>query len=534
MVRNLKARVEKHPEYGVPRRIFDIESKPSREAPARIAQRFLKRIAPSLGMRPDLSQLRFDKVKESILGTHVFYQQIHDGRPVSGAWIKIDIDKDGRVFNVLNTLIPNRLLGKAKTSRSGKGEAGPLLKKSRARRLALESVGGSPPSAKILEQELVSYPHENVPVPAWKVIVRTTRPAREWRIYLDAATGEILQKIDQLKRLNGTGLVFDPNPVVVLDDTTLREHSLIPDSAYSRVTLPDLEPGGRLDGPFVSTRNTPRRVKSPAGRFLYRRKNCGFKEVMAYFHIDRIQRYIQELGFGNVMSHPIAVNVGGRTDEDNSYYSPGTRAITFGRGGVDDAEDAEIILHEYGHAVQDDIVPGFGMSEQAGAMGEGFGDYLAGSFFFDWKSARLKPCIASWDAVAYSRADPPNLRRLDSTKKFPEDFEGEVHCDGEIWSACLWELRAQLGRRVADRLAIAHHFELSRSASFEDGANAIITADKVLYRGRNEKAIRGIFVRRGVLRDPKRGSRRAGARFELFGSRGQSAGASFAGQRQRG
>ena len=51
--------------------------------------------------------------------------------------------------------------------------------------------------------------------------------------------------------------------------------------------------------------------------------------------------------------------------------------ITFGKGGVDDAEDAEVIVHEYGHSVQDDQVPGFGPRLEAGSIGEAFGDYLA-------------------------------------------------------------------------------------------------------------------------------------------------------------
>ena len=46
--------------------------------------------------------------------------------------------------------------------------------------------------------------------------------------------------------------------------------------------------------------------------------------------------------------------------DDNSFYSPATRRIKYGSGGVDDAEDADVILHEYGHAMQDDQVRGFG------------------------------------------------------------------------------------------------------------------------------------------------------------------------------
>ena len=33
---------------------------------------------------------------------------------------------------------------------------------------------------------------------------------------------------------------------------------------------------------------------------------------MVYYHIDRVQRYIQGLGFNNVLNHPIEVNIDGR------------------------------------------------------------------------------------------------------------------------------------------------------------------------------------------------------------------------------
>ena len=109
---------------------------------------------------------------------------------------------------------------------------------------------------------------------------------------------------------------------------------------------------------------------------------------------------------------------------------------------------------------------------------------------------------------------PPNLRRVDSTKLYPKDIVGEVHDDGEIWSACLWELRGALGRRAADKLIIAHHLLLDRMATFEDAANALITTDKTLNQGRYENVIRDIFIRRGII--PKN-NKRAGARFEDLG-----------------
>src|SRR5262249_26309964 len=59
----LKAKVENHPSYGVPRRIYDIESRASKAKPEKIARDLLRRIAPSLGIRRDLSQLKLDQVK---------------------------------------------------------------------------------------------------------------------------------------------------------------------------------------------------------------------------------------------------------------------------------------------------------------------------------------------------------------------------------------------------------------------------------------------------------------------------------------
>lgn len=202
------------------------------------------------------------------------------------------------------------------------------------------------------------------------------------------------------------------------------------------------------------------------------------------------------------------------TTQDNSFYSPVTKSLTFGTGGVDDAEDAEIILHEYGHAIQDDQVNHFGSTNEGGAMGEGFGDYLAASFFADRKPERLRPCVGNWDAVSYSGDEPPSLRRVDGTKKYPRDVHGEVHDDGEIWSACLWEIRAAIGGRSADKLIIAHHFLLGPRSSFEDGANALLTTDQQLNEGRNADVIRDVFVRRGILPNPRRKNMRAGVRHD--------------------
>ena len=79
-------------------------------------------------------------------------------------------------------------------------------------------------------------------------------------------------------------------------------------------------------------------------------------------------------------------------------------------------------MHEYGHSVQDDQVPGFGSTEEAGSIGEAFGDYLAVSVGL-WASAQNgwavqtpPACVADWDSVSYTSTVPHCLRRVDGNK----------------------------------------------------------------------------------------------------------------------
>ena len=524
-MKNLKAKVEKHAERNVPRRIYDIQSKASKEKAEDIAASALKKIAADLKIKDDLSQLKFEQVKESMLGKHVLYQQQFQGKPISGAWVRVDIDNEGKIYNIQNDLVPEPILKKTenlqakKAASSDPASTASQLTADEAKKLAIDAIQPSETLPEdVYETELVYYPQNNIPTLAWKIIVKTTKPDAEWKMYFDAGTGTILSKVNLLKYLDGKGKVFDPNPVVVLNDTTLSDTSQIPDSAYKEVILKDLENTGMLDGPFVNTSTTLNRVKRTDMKFLFKREDRAFKEVMAYFHIDSAQRYIQSLGFKDVLNKPIAVNIDGTT-QDNSFYSKLTQSLTFGTGNIDDAEDAEIIMHEYGHAIQDNQVKGFGANGEAAAMGEGFGDYFAASFFSDKKSAKFKPTLANWDGIVNSGAEPPCLRRLDSNKKYPKDMTGKIHNDGEIWSACLWEIRSALGRSMADKLIIAHHALLSPNATFQDGANALLTTDKNLNQGRNEAIIGEVFINRGILPNPQRNNKRAGEAFEHTGKK---------------
>ena len=72
------------------------------------------------------------------------------------------------------------------------------------------------------------------------------------------------------------------------------------------------------------------------------------------------------------------VDPSGFNGADNSHYLSGSGRLAFGEGGVDDAEDADVIIHELGHGLHDWVTDG-GLS-QVNGLSEGTGDYAAGSY----------------------------------------------------------------------------------------------------------------------------------------------------------
>ncbi len=487
--------------YGTPKEVWGFRTKAASGAPRAIAREFLNANTDLFEIEQGLAGLEIQRVIQSLGATHVILRQAHKGRSIHRGYISVHMDRAGRVFLVKNRTVPARLLPDRFEKR---------LDRDAAVRRARHSLPKKQRLAKARSAKLVWFPVEAKLVLAWKVRLTRQAPREEWLVYLDARTGFNLSSYDNLAQAStGRGLVFDPNPVTALGDhrlllTPKKRARQPPPVAYREVSLLGLDTSGTLSGDRVSTQPTRRRVRSANGKFLLSAHERGFEEVMVYYHVDAALRYLEELGYRGaraIFRQPVPVNVNGSRD-DNSWYSPEEQMLTFGTGDIDDAEDGETILHELGHAIQDAICPGFGQSDQAAAMGEGFGDYFAASFFAERKPPRYHDTVMSWDGLLLglsSRTEPPGLRRLDSALTFTDFVEdGDEHDNGVIWSATLWEIRAALTRPVADKIIIESHFQLDGFTKFDRGARAIMDADRHLYGGRHRDALANIFRRRKI------------------------------------
>jgi zinc metalloprotease ZmpB len=307
----------------------------------------------------------------------------------------------------------------------------------------------------------------------------------------------------------GTGRVFLPNPVSALQDQSLtdRKDADYPElqPAYSMVDLTNLDGSGFLRGDWANVvSETGKPAYSPDNSFAYNRHEDQFEQVMAYYWVTEAQKYIQSLGFGTTLrpinreSQDIRINQNGI---DNSYSWDKHDVLRFGKGGVDDAEDAEVILHEYGHAMMDSqMTPfGFGESFEAGAIGEGFGDYWAVTVSSTIAPTPDPACVADWDSVSYTRTVPHCLRRVDYDLHYPDDLVGQVHHDGMIWSRALWDIRNALGHVKADTIILEGIFGFDPDTTMPAAAQATVKAAEDLYGKGAALTVSRAFRARGIL-----------------------------------
>ncbi len=361
--------------YETPKELWGFRSERGDGPPARIARAFLEAQTDILGI--DLDQLlqKKPRIVHGLGADHVIFQQRWKRRRVHRAYVTVHIGaKDRRVYLVKSRAAPQDVLQSAPDAR---------IVEARAIRIALARVGGQ--KRVVGPPELLWYPAKKLLKPAWRVRVQRTKPRAEYIVYVNAETGTVISAYNNLAALTGRGRVFMPNPMArdrafepVDEDDDVRRPT---PRAYLDVRVTGLKGNQVLDGTRVTTWLTGHRLKKRDHDFRVDSNRVGFEEVSAYYHVDRAIAYLESLGYKGarrIFDAPLEIDARG-TPEDNSWYSPGERTLTFGLGDVDDAEDGETVLHEFGHALQDAICPDFGQSPEAAAMGEGFGDYFAGS-----------------------------------------------------------------------------------------------------------------------------------------------------------
>jgi Zn-dependent metalloprotease len=351
----------------------------------------------------------------------------------------------------------------------------------------------------------------------YRVLTNSYDKVGSWETIVDAQTGAVLSTKDvayyykkhkhnnnesksnppvsmaPLAYVSGAGMVFNPDPLsqagVAYAATGYSDGS---DAATTQlnnarvsVTLPEID----LTAGTYKLKSTYAEIKelgSPnkglftqsTSTFNFTRLDDGFEAVNAFYHLDKSLRYInQTLGiacvpYQSANAGAVLFDPHGASSADNSFYGNGQ--LQFGEGGVDDAEDADVVLHELGHGLHDWITGG-GLS-QVNGLSEGCGDYWAVSYsrsLNQWGSATPQyNWVFSWDGHNPFWGG----RTTDYSANYNGGLVNQIHTDGQIWATALMKIWDGIGREKTDK-AFLNGLDLTTSnTSQEAAAIAVRTA----------------------------------------------------------
>lgn len=318
--------------------------------------------------------------------------------------------------------------------------------------------------------------------------------------------------------------------------------------------------------------------------FVFTRADPRFATVNAYYHIDAFRRYILDpklfnnrpdtanptqtflvpwrenrdylVSYVEVQAHDVAYRDNDPLNaclfdstssttycyQNQAFYDASSPALHFFNGGVTDwdgvevqngvdtAEDADVVLHEYGHPLYDGAIPGGVVPNTdptqndhlSRSMGEGFCDYQAAMWAeFRGRAGRDSATVEAWMAapsgLTGDTATGGPVRRLDSVINFDDfldptynptitladgrpEYRMHIYTAGEIWSSALWEIKKRVGFRVANRAIYEHHYwRNDKFDSMASGAQALLDAHDFMDYGRCAAQIRSVFVQKRIL-----------------------------------
>lgn len=325
----------------------------------------------------------------------------------------------------------------------------------------------------------------------YRVVTNPLSGNGSWVVDVDAQTGTILNTYDEAiyhhkehktvkatpatpmvpyAFVSGTAMVFMTNPLSFANATygqtgysdSNDANSTNMAAARASVVLPEIDLTGtvyRLKSSYVDIWDfeTPTTgvFTQATSAFNFTRDNNAFEAVNAFYHLDKSLRYINEtLGITcrpQVNAGVLRFDSSGLSQADNSHFIPSSDALAFGEGCVDDAEDSDVIYHEFGHGVHDFMTNG----STSPYIGEGNGDYWAQSYHrsINQLSSSVAPYqwMFKWDGHNVCWGG----RTTDYAGVYPGDLVGlqggAAHTDGQIWVTALMQIYDVVGRTKMDK-----------------------------------------------------------------------------------
>ena len=335
---------------------------------------------------------------------------------------------------------------------------------------------------------LVLFQEDDTTHLAWKF--RIAAAEQIWTTWLDAHSGETLAS--EADSWSAQAWVYDPNPAV---------------AELSSEQLLGLEENRNLRGHFafatdcIEWRIDPKpygervcidwahAAKATADGNFYIEPNHGdlydpFAEVQAYFHADRIARWLNDrfgiyLGYSLQIftNFPLTNAFFGDFDDD------GDRDISFGISddGFNLAYDSDVVYHEFGHGIVRNLAGSMWMQADTlgndwtpGALNEGVADTFAMILNPDPLLAESLGASDKWDLA---------IRNLEADRICPDDLRSQVHRSGEIWGSMAWNLISdpRVGEDLTADLLVGTIAGWGNGTNWTDAGWSLIETAEMLF-----------------------------------------------------
>ncbi len=397
------------------------------------AEAVLQDHASELGV--EWGNMRLAGRLESPHGQIFKWNQTHAGVPVHNGWASAQLSAGGKLLSIQASYYD--VSGAASVASVARQDA---------IRAARNELGVD---ADAVRATLVVYPGDGPgrEALAWKV------DFPEWTIFVSARDERILA-VAGVALQNEPAQIWVPHPMAALNDPGLRStgpddcQGTTYDNAYETVTLPPdlVYVGGvaQLESPRVLVLdNYPPANTPPTGSFIFPRCDLGkgFEHVMAFYVLDRAQSYVH-----NTLQIPMHADTTLQVDPVTTLaaYSPTVDTIWL-RGTTlpaEDAEDAEVALHEYLHALHEDALACPNLQTKGGeskSVSEGLADFFAAALL----AHEPVPFDGVWAEWVNQNAEG-NLgsvagRTVANRVAYPYGWHPVQHTAGHMTSGAMWD-----------------------------------------------------------------------------------------------
>lgn len=162
------------------------------------------------------------------------------------------------------------------------------------------------------------------------------------------------------------------------------------------------------------------------------------RHLSAYYHTSLVHDYMKSVmpNF-TALDIPLTTRVDRTDGTCNAFFNGNSINFYTTAGGCNALSMvADVVYHEYGHAITNYFYSSFGQNFQNGGMGEGYSDIFA-------ITLNNYPVLG----IGFSATNPnTSIRRYDINPKiFPQNLVGQVHADGEIICGAWYRTAQNIG-----------------------------------------------------------------------------------------